>query len=55
MLPTYVSIVKRDKRTWDAEHYAGRYPALRGIRMRERAYNLSAHFRVGWSIRTVLS
>jgi hypothetical protein len=26
----------------------------RSIRMRERAYNFRAHFRVGWGARTVL-
>jgi hypothetical protein len=46
-------IVKRDKRMRDAERRAGRYPAAEH-RMREHAYNFSAHFKVGRGARTVL-
>jgi hypothetical protein len=41
------SMTKRDKRMQG-------FTPLRSIRMRERAYNLSAYFRVEWGARTVL-
>jgi hypothetical protein len=47
---TIHSIVKRDKYS---RRTRGITP-VRGIRMRERAYNFSAHFRVGRGTRAVL-
>jgi hypothetical protein len=46
-----VSIVKREKRMRSAVRDV---TPLRSIRMRELAYNFSAHFRVGRGARTVL-